>query len=359
VINDKEYLIEKELIQLTPHISFEKKPRLRASEFKPRFDRFIFENATEEEKKILKTDGEEIRLNYKLKFSFFETNNTKEDNVTKKLYFANMSKEEKNEEEKNSLSMSKKINMKIYVFDKELKSILEKYLSSFLFFYNFGSRQSKGFGSYQLEKNTKVNKLENKELYLLEKFEINRNNSIKQEKVILNKIVYFQKLKDNIFDYYKNRNYIDTLRNHIKFLLKKDIKKEKISNFEDYKYIYDIFGLKTEDKINKTEILKKEFKSNKEDNLIERISSPFTFKPYKKGNEIFLFLIYDKKQIELLKEYCDKEKIKLFSKTENIDIEKEFSIDDELYEAVDEILNRKGKLINNLEELNDLIVGEI
>jgi hypothetical protein len=148
---------------------------LRATEVKPKLDKFILNHATSEEKVILEKyrlvnpkkgdiEGEIVEkynsLNYKLKFEPIgvptilidqrcgKSKSSREirESMNYPTFFSNM----KNDKEKyKSLIYHKEvINMHLFTMYPELLGIIKKYICKFFASENFGTRQSKGFGSF-------------------------------------------------------------------------------------------------------------------------------------------------------------------------------------------------------------------
>jgi hypothetical protein len=162
------------LRQHTPIIHFQHHQdgaTLRASEVKPKLDRFLIRKVTEE---ICKTkgwfvgNGEHPALDYKISFTSTDSwehpaelpklrkGELDFDNRTGNLrmeqipsYFGNMGEENLKEPKKLVFSRTD-IECKIFCFHTELIDILKQKLNEFFFWHNFGTRQSKGFGSFSL-----------------------------------------------------------------------------------------------------------------------------------------------------------------------------------------------------------------
>ncbi len=151
-----EYEFKIEMIQLTPLIQFQYEQEgamLRATELKPKLDRFLIKKLIEEKSDKLnkfyidKNNSSALAYNV----SIFNPNNIKD--VCKKinepydrLYFA--AKMDDNNVVKEMIIPGKNISIKLFSFNKELICIIKKYLNEFFVSTNFGSRQSKGFGGF-------------------------------------------------------------------------------------------------------------------------------------------------------------------------------------------------------------------
>jgi len=148
-MNGKPLSFEKtyKLIPQTPLIHFQHRQSgatLRASEVKPKLDKFLLEKAKTEG---LDTTGwfvgETKALNYKLRFVDAEKNTPKD--ISKyKFYFGKDGKG----------LIFKNVTMKVICINKSLREHLDKYIKEFFILNNFGTRQSKGFGGFWIEGTT-------------------------------------------------------------------------------------------------------------------------------------------------------------------------------------------------------------
>lgn len=145
-----------ELKQQTPMIHFQSKEPgacLRATEVKPKLDRFIREN----EKNIPDGWFIELReserkkkgcyaLNYKMRFR--ARGNCDEGcrrGRINRSYFGNQGE---NSQKKEQVLYKEGIELTILCFIPGLMIALQKYLEAFFVLHNFGTRQNKGFGSF-------------------------------------------------------------------------------------------------------------------------------------------------------------------------------------------------------------------
>lgn len=144
------YKLEVTLKQHTPLIHFQHDQEgatLRASEVKPKLDRFIIKQLTDQEKADWSTP--KGTLDYKLKI---ESNGEKSyfDDPNLPMFFGNMSKEKKFEKKRGIIY--KNIKLHFLSNDEELINKIKTFIGSFLFNHNFGTRQSKGYGSFYIDK---------------------------------------------------------------------------------------------------------------------------------------------------------------------------------------------------------------
>lgn len=167
------------LKQHTPMIHFQhyqENATLRASEVKPKLDRYILEklgenyneNKYEKGCEIAKKNGwiiGENALNYKLritplsKVDVFDINplNEEEKRIQFPAYFANMNANFGDEMKFKRFSFCEKIELKfLFASTENIKPLFDEWMSkdnliSFFFKTNFGMRSSKGFGSFTVE----------------------------------------------------------------------------------------------------------------------------------------------------------------------------------------------------------------
>jgi hypothetical protein len=143
------YRLEVKLKQHTPLIHFQHDQNgaaLRASEVKPKLDRFIIERLTTEEKKEWLT--EKKTLPFKLKIE--STEEKYYDDRELPMFFGNMSKDE-NSVKKRGITHSN-VYFTVYTPDEALRAKIKESLALFFFTHNFGARQSKGYGSFYIDK---------------------------------------------------------------------------------------------------------------------------------------------------------------------------------------------------------------
>jgi len=165
------------LKQHTPMIHFQsdqKGATLRATELKPKLDRFLIELFKREgiDYSSFLLVGEDKALDYKVtiltqenpiitKIDLFALDyktkkikkNRQEEQVTMPFptFFATMGKEWKSNPKYFSFT-DKKIYINIKTLNSDLRKTIEENFASFLAYTNFGTRQSKGFGSFYLDK---------------------------------------------------------------------------------------------------------------------------------------------------------------------------------------------------------------
>ena len=277
------------LLQHTPIIHFQKnKATLRGSELKPKFDKFlksyVFNGSIPQKFKI---DKEKDALNYKVKILADVEINKIEKNTP--LFFGVMGDNIK------YFSKAKDIEIEFFSFNKELLKIIEENFEKFLAITNFGTRQSKGYGSFYLDKEFNINlvpfkfysfKTSNweKDINLFYKFlrqGINLKLKLKNGEI---KTKFYS--KPFIWHYFKNKG-ITWEKRKIKQEFFQEELKSQVRNYGptspvgfdsgNYKLVRDLFGLSSSEfwfSYNKVTI-------KKEHQEIERFPSPIIFKVIK------------------------------------------------------------------------------
>jgi len=165
-MSDNPFKISFKLKQHTPLIHFQhnqKGATLRATELKPKLDKFLIERVFKKDRKKYEKyliDKDKDALNYKVKIvykdvEFFDIEqsipkpNGKFKTVQFPLFFANMGL--KNKDEKRRFSFTEKpIEVEFFSLYPEILELIEKNFPAFLMLNNFGTRQSKGFGSFYI-----------------------------------------------------------------------------------------------------------------------------------------------------------------------------------------------------------------
>ncbi len=189
------YKLSFTLKQHTPIIHFQHEQEgatLRATEVKPKLDRFIIDKLKQDGKEVPKEwlvgKGDHPALNYKMKIQeknnngllflplALEQNNPEKKNeiatslsininniIAPTLYFANEDKIKFNQNKVdttrsklNEVALAKLNNsdicLEIVTISKEISSEIKNYIVSFFLQTNFGTRQNKGFGSFTITK---------------------------------------------------------------------------------------------------------------------------------------------------------------------------------------------------------------
>lgn len=149
------------LKQHTPIIHFQADQEgatLRASELKPKLDRFVIGKLIkkiepdttfkERYKNWLTGKGEHLSLNYKVKVTSSKIEFS-EIQDRSSLFFGNMGEENKTNPKKYSFT-NEPVFVDIFCLNTALMEKIEKWFPEFIAINNFGTRQSKGFGSFFL-----------------------------------------------------------------------------------------------------------------------------------------------------------------------------------------------------------------
>jgi len=328
------------LKQHTPLIHFHNQEgaTLRATELKPKLDKYLIN--------IFKKDGDDIdysrwlvrgkekALDYKVKIVGMNISNKK---IFKKKkipsYFGNMGDDYVGNEKYSSYT-DKEILLTICTFHQDLLEVIEREIAHFFAFTNFGTRQSKGFGSFFLEgKNIKDFEKEF-HLYFTIDGNFNKNDFVLINRTslalsdvhmrILGSIELFYKslrsginrynkygpvfyIKPAIFYFAMNKmkeqwdkktiksNYfVDETKEYIDFHNESKHDTDILSftkqkEDEDYYLIKDLFGLSSEEQWQnpyESKITKEHINGD-----IERFKSPLFFKVIKSANNKFLILV--------------------------------------------------------------------
>lgn len=154
------YKLEVKLKQHTPLIHFQWEHQgatLRASEVKPKLDRFVLEKLVEKKEGDSKEDcykrgldiaknngwliGESKALDYKMKI---KSSGEKTEWNKPPMYFGG--------DDKKGVSYEGGLDLIIFSYCDKIIELLKQYLSEFFFCHNFGCRQSKGYGGFSVEK---------------------------------------------------------------------------------------------------------------------------------------------------------------------------------------------------------------
>ncbi|MBD3843439.1 MAG: hypothetical protein IE909_16465, partial [Campylobacterales bacterium] len=151
-----QFKVEFTLKQHTPIIHFQSDQSgatLRATELKPKFDRFLIEKV--QCLPCKKNANGELSLDYKVKIVAIDNkvetiekknpHNDKE--IPDPLFFGNMG-----DGPKKKFIHASELKVEFLSFVPEVKKAIEEHFESFLALTNFGTRQSKGYGSFYLDK---------------------------------------------------------------------------------------------------------------------------------------------------------------------------------------------------------------
>lgn len=305
------YKIEFTLKQHTPIIHFQSEQAgatLRATELKPKLDRFlkevVFKNNIQEYEKFL-IEGQQA-FDYKVKIMNGQNtistpkayvNPKKETDATAyhAPYFADANK---------SILANLDIKIEFFSYNQELLKIIDSYKDHFFIFNNFGTRQSKGFGSF-LRKDITQNEVQ--KILLSHTNPVFTLGSPRDYKDAFLKIdTFYKKLKMGINNpYYKSlifRYMCSTqgigwekkfIKQSFPEVIHGDHQPAICKEDKEYRYIRAILGLAEHNEFRPVGD-KKQVKIKSKDG-IERFKSPITFKIF--NNEIYILFDNSYKQI--------------------------------------------------------------
>ena len=282
------------LKQHTPIIHFQSEQNgatLRATELKPKFDRFLKEYAfTGEipEEFLIAKDKE--ALDYKVKIynksnkvstpkAYVNPEKETDKTAYQAPYFADASK---------SILANNEISIEFFTFNTELKKLIERYKDRFFVYENFGTRQNKGFGSFLRsditnDEITKILQNHKNQVFTL--------GSYNNYKDAFKKIdTFYKKLKMGINKpYFKSllfRYMCDTynigwekkfIKKYFPEVIHGDHEPIICSDDKEYRYIRAVLGLAEHNEF-RPKSGKKQIKIKSLDKSIERFKSPITFK---------------------------------------------------------------------------------
>lgn len=140
------------LIQQTPIIHFQhdqKGATLRATEVKPKLDRFLTSFFSEKIQDSWKIKDGAKALNYKLRFEAVGSQDTVELNRDNgyDIFYGNMGIDR----DKHKKAVKGNVKMTVICFIPELRALIDENIAAFFVTTNFGTMQNKGFGSYKVK----------------------------------------------------------------------------------------------------------------------------------------------------------------------------------------------------------------
>lgn len=147
------FKVEFTIKQHTPIIHFQSDQAgatLRATELKPKLDRFLIESVYKNEKikyENFLINKESDAFNYKVKIKDYKGS---EIDIKNKTYFANMGKKSYDVDFRKATMARDDFKIEFISFDTKILNTIKEYFASFLVKTNFGTRQNKGFGSFYL-----------------------------------------------------------------------------------------------------------------------------------------------------------------------------------------------------------------
>lgn len=278
-----QFTLQIKLKQHTPIIHFEslQEATIRATELKPKLDRFLIEKAKSLKKdnknldyKSWKKSKDHNALNYKVKV--IVNGSVKRVEIgNETLYFGNLGKNkeagEKKEPKYPIVSGKDAIVLEFFSFNVGLLGFIEEHFGEFIFKTNFGTRQNKGFGSFFIDDDvlTSVKKLRLNSYYLPIELEPNVD---KEYIPVFAKIkTFYDSLKSGLIDEtftYSSKN----IASEKKFLNNKKNFSSQEKQESRHTFYRVLLGLAGNYKEGKIAVSSKE---------IERFASPITFKPLK------------------------------------------------------------------------------
>lgn len=141
------FKVEFTLKQHTPIIHFQSDQvgaTLRATELKPKFDRFLLDIT--EDIPYKKNANEHKSLDYKIKIDQ-NISRSNDINSRESLFFGNMG----DGEDKKYKQYPNKFKIEFFSYNAVVLDAISKYFEAFLANTNFGTRQSKGYGGFYLD----------------------------------------------------------------------------------------------------------------------------------------------------------------------------------------------------------------
>lgn len=286
------FKVEFTLKQHTPIIHFQSEQKgatLRATELKPKFDRFLKEFIFNGEiPKEFLICGQENALDYKVKIfpemskseTIEQTNPKNGKSIPDPLFFGNMG-----DGKKKKFVNNESINIIFSTFNTELLACIQKNFEAFIAMTNFGTRQSKGYGSFYIK-----DKKFNPSLIPFKVYSFNTKNWKKDIKLFYSFLragintanfggIY---AKAAIFYYAKSKGWTwdkkaikeKYLQNELQQQQSKYKNSDAVHFTSNKKYLVrDLFGLSSEQSW-----MSYKATVSKENNEIDRFKSPITFK---------------------------------------------------------------------------------
>jgi hypothetical protein len=309
------------LKQHTPIIHFQHDQSgatLRATELKPKLDRFLIEHFTEKNidyKKFL-INGQDGAFDYKVKIEPNKNQQTIGDRALKN-YFGNQGSSSKKYGKFNKNSFK----LEIICFHSELLEVIKEHFATFFAIHNFGSRQSKGYGSFYLDETSEGYKdieevLDDNIWYI----EVETDN----KKVVDEVIKYFwQYLKSGINLNYGDGDcdkpyYAPFIREYLysnntpstwdKRWLKETFFGLETNNINNYVFARALLGLssvfifkETCEPCNRHSTplsIDRDYQIEVNHDFLDRIPSPIIFKPIVKNDQTKIYILLDQELLD-------------------------------------------------------------
>ncbi len=276
------FKLEFTLKQHTPIIHFQSEQMgatLRATELKPKFDRFLLEQV--EDLPCIENANGHKSLDYKVTIKVVGEAEKKLPNNF--LYFANNAI--KDDREKKHMLKHNSIKIEFFSFNPKVKEAIETYFADFLLVTNFGARSTKGYGSFSVVGDDKRVE-ERLKKYTSIVFKANNTNTKKWEEAV---DTLHKRLKSgiNFKSYHKSLLFLYMCQKNLRWEKRKikeefpsvatgnppidcDVKKE-------YRYIRAMLGVAS---INEYVVGRDRFTITIEEKAkkIERFASPISYK---------------------------------------------------------------------------------
>ena len=280
--------LEVKLKQHTPILHFQGRQKgatIRPTEFKSKLDKYIIDKAGEDLKKYYVGNGEKPALDYKVRISSKNKLIDSWTNPKKLLYFGSLGAEESSKE---YVYSNEDVVVEFFSLQNKIIELIKRNISNFLAETNFGTRQSKGFGSFYIDEKDSLYK-EIKSKY---SFDIKETDF----KKICEKIDLFYKslrsginldkvngfyCKSAIFYYTKSKGYTWDKKAIKTHFLNEEVGQNEVM-------AKDILGLSTFENWREYS-----FKVMKANSNVKRYQSPLFFKIIKEENsyKVFLFVL--------------------------------------------------------------------
>jgi hypothetical protein len=344
-VNYSMYKLEVKLKQHTPLIHFQHDQEgatLRASEVKPKLDRFIINKLREEQITIEHIKSTHDALDYKIKIKSDKLKTyTIHDRYP--LFFGNMGDGERKE----FRYCNGYTKIEFQTFHEEIIKYLKRYLVEFFLCNNFGTRQSKGFGAFFFDNSDPLYQSPWQTQLMDYRFIVNVSKDLtNQWKTLFEYIELFYKtlrsglnicnkegnsafyIKPIIFKYAKERGLQWDKKTIKETYLARDLSAQQLlhpdeeladvihykqDSDENQKYIFkDLLGLSSDEKWRSYEgkVRKKSVTKS-----VERFKSPIFFKPFRISEDSFNVFF---KSIEIPKDYLGHEFIIKFNGHSNL-----------------------------------------
>lgn len=160
-MTDSPYIKTYNLKQHTPMIHFqhsEAGATLRASEAKPKLDRFLIEQCKRNNTAIpkewyLNPAEKDSKPALKYKMQIIAPNEAPSKSAPHSLYFGNTGKEDSEDHKQIIFKNSDDPKIRITCFEDDLLNEIDRHIKGFFLTHNFGARQTKGFGSFFIAEN--------------------------------------------------------------------------------------------------------------------------------------------------------------------------------------------------------------